>query len=120
MKGNGIDLDRQLSEIYGRLNLLGEKQSQAVDRIDNIEGFMQTLSQTMSTLVSKLEVLEDIKNEIHSLKDSLVKPLIKVITVMILGMGALLIIVVGVAIGIKDFHASPSEGVSFGTHAQPK
>lgn len=113
---NGADFDSHLKEIYSKLNFLSEKHSETATRIDNVESFMQTLSENIGKVANKLDVLDDIKIEIHNLREAVLRPLIKALIVLVLGLGALLVVVTGVAIGIREFHASPTNGLSFQSH----
>lgn len=113
------DFDSHLKEIYSKLNFLGERHIETATRIDNVESFMQTLSEHIGKVANKLDVLDDIKTEIHNLREAVIRPLIKALVAFVLGVGGLLIVVTIVAIGVRDFHASPTSGISFQSGQKP-
>lgn len=109
-----IDILNSVEELHARFDDFHLVQSRQGDKLDRCEDFMKTVADN----IGNLSVLTDIKNEIHDLRDSLIKPIIKVFTWVSLGFCALFVVVVAVAIGIRSIDVSPTGGVHYNTDSE--
>lgn len=102
-------IEEQVRVLIDGQNELFEQQEEQGRILSHLEQVVESIDKHLQ----QLNVLPSIRNEIHDLKDALIKPLVKIFIIM-----AMVVLLVGtvavvVGIGVHNFSVNPSSGISF-------
>lgn len=104
-----ISFEELFGEIRERLDEINSIHVNQAAKLDNCQEFIRIIGQN----VHKLGLLDDIRTEIHELRDALVKPIVKLFGLLIFSVLLVGGVAVAVSIGIRTLHVSATDGIGY-------